>query len=492
MAEFLSLEWGNQQLCGVEASLERGRVRISRCFVLAWPEETNPVEQPLQAGRWLKEELKRLHVQARQVLISLPREEAVMRPLDLPDAPDNELPEMVRFQAATKSTVPLDRLLLDYLPVPKQAGAEGRTVLVATISKALSDRIRTVAGAAELELTSIGLGAAAAAELVVREERRRHGAVDEPRLIVVRHGKQVELSIVAKQHLVFAHTTRLAGLSPEQDNLAVVAEMNRSLVALHRTIPDLRVSGASILGTADENPQLADLLAERLNCTVQAGVDPLSAAEVELGTSDVPGSRGSYAAPVGRLVAQLGAVVESVDFLHPRKPVAKKNAGRRLMVIGSAGFLLLVLAGSSWFWSALSGLDKEISDLEGEEAELVLFNKQKRPVVEAAKVIGEWDTRNVHWLDQAREIGESLGGPDQVYLEKLHFAVAPRGPLATLQLSGFAKGRPESERLDRRLVDRNFTVKPHAANVPSKDSEYPYRVEVDLELVESPQANATP
>ena len=46
--------------------------------------------------------------------------------------PDDELPDIVRMQAATKSPTPLDRLRLDFVPLPNRG--EGREVLLATIT----------------------------------------------------------------------------------------------------------------------------------------------------------------------------------------------------------------------------------------------------------------------------------------------------------------------------------------------------------------------
>ena len=72
---------------------------------------------PEAAGKQLRAELNRAASRSTHVLVSLPREEAVVRLLELPECTDDELPELVRLQAATRSAVPLDRLLLDFLPI---------------------------------------------------------------------------------------------------------------------------------------------------------------------------------------------------------------------------------------------------------------------------------------------------------------------------------------------------------------------------------------
>lgn len=492
MADILALEWENTQVCGVEASVGRGKVSVDKCFQLKWPEGTSPADQPMQSGRWLKDELARLGVIAKEAFISLPREEAVVRPLELPDAPDDELPDLVRFQAATKSTVPLDRLLLDYLPLPKSPGAEGRNVLMATISKQLSERIHTVANAAELELKSIGIGAAGAAELVVREEERRSLNGNSASLIIARHGKRIELSIVVNKLLVFAHTTRLSGTTPEQQNQAILSEVSRSLVALGRTIPEVQIGRAWLLGSADENPGLAEKLAERFPCEFQESFDPFAATDVDLRASSIPGERGLYSGPVGLLLAQTGKTVEAVDFLNPRKRAAKKGPDKRRMAIAGVAAAAVVLGAAGWYWQKLSKLDAEIAKFQSDAASLNVDNTKNRPLLEAAKVIADWDHRNVHWLEQTQHVIDSLGGRDRSYLERLEFEVAPRGPIAKLKIAGFAKGRPDSDLIDRRLVERNFSVQPHAAMVESKDSEYPYRIELDVELAESKKTDAKP
>ncbi|MGE3315558.1 MAG: type IV pilus biogenesis protein PilM [Planctomycetaceae bacterium] len=492
MSDFIALEWENTQVCGVEASVGRGKVRIDKCFQLKWPEGTNPADQPQQSGRWLKDELARLGIVATTTLISLPREEAVVRPLDLPQAPDDELPDLVRFQAATKSTVPLDRLLLDYLPLPNQPDAEGRSVLLATVSKQLADRIRTVTTAAGLELSSIGIGAVAAAEVVVREETRRGQTSNAASLVIARLGKRIELAVIINRLVVFAHTTRLSGTTPEQHNQAILAEISRSVVALGRTIPDIEIARAWLIGTENENPGLAEKLSERIPCEVNQGLDPFAVPDIDMRATLVPEERGVFAGPVGLLLSKSGQLVEAVDFLSPRKPVVKQGPGKkRLMIAGiAAGFL--ALAAGSWYWMKLSGLDYEIAKLRTEGTDLELKNKKDKDVLDAARVIGDWDARNVHWLEQTQHVIESLGGRDRSYLERLHFAAAPRGPIAKLQITGFAKGRPDSDLIDKRLVDRNFSVQPHAAMVESKDSEYPYRIELDVELAESKKTDAKP
>jgi hypothetical protein len=383
-------------------------------------------------------------------------------------------------------------LLLDYLPLPKQPDSEGRSVLLATISKQLVDRIRTVTTAADLELTSIGIGAVAAAEIVVREEARRGQTPNAASLVIARLGKRIELSIIFNRLVVFAHTTRLSGTTPEQQNQAILSEVSRSVVALGRTIPEIQIARAWLLGTEDENPGLAEKLAERFPCEINRSLDPFAASDVDMRATSAPGERGVYAGPVGMLLSQTGKFVEAVDFLHPRKPVVRQGPGKKRMAIAGIAAGFLALAGGGWYWQKLSALDADIAQMQTTATDLELANKEDKDVLDAAKIVGDWDARNVHWLEQTQHVIDALGGRDRSYLERLHFAAAARGPIAKLQITGFAKGRPDSDLIDKRLVDRKFSVQPHAAMVESKDSEYPYRIELDVELAESKKTDAKP
>ena len=103
MPDLLAIDWEKRQLCGLDAEVTRGSVVVRRCFTLTWPEDLDPISQHQEAGQWLKDELARIGVTSKQVMVTLPTEDAVVRQLELPNAPDEELPDLVRFQAADKS-----------------------------------------------------------------------------------------------------------------------------------------------------------------------------------------------------------------------------------------------------------------------------------------------------------------------------------------------------------------------------------------------------
>ena len=77
-------------------------------------------------------------------MVTLPRDEAIVKRLELPEVGDAELPVMVRFQAGAKSSVALDELALDFIPLPRRSEVPGREVLTATVPKQTMDEILAV------------------------------------------------------------------------------------------------------------------------------------------------------------------------------------------------------------------------------------------------------------------------------------------------------------------------------------------------------------
>ena len=110
MADLLSLHWG-ERIVGVEASVTGGVINVRTAFsaarasVLIDDESTD--ESTSEDG--LPTVLATAGVSARVADVVLSQQDVVTRWLELPAVSDAELPEMVRYQAGTKSTLPVDQ-----------------------------------------------------------------------------------------------------------------------------------------------------------------------------------------------------------------------------------------------------------------------------------------------------------------------------------------------------------------------------------------------
>ena len=360
MPDFLALDWEHGQVCGLDAEVTSSGVRIRKAFTLKWPEGKSPTEDAPAAGGWLNEQFQSLGLTAKSVLVTVPREDAVVRVIEVPNVPDSELPNVVRFQAAAKSTRSLDTLLLDFLPLPRRTGVAGREVLVATIGRELLDPMKLVLLRTGCELAGVSLTAPAMAELVARLEKSDPPAPLSVELAIVWHEHLVEITLLRDRALLLTHAARLPddATTPERQQQAIVAEVNRSLVALKRQHPELSLTRTWLWGEPASLNGLAAVLRKRFGCEVNVE-DPLVLPGLTFDASGPVTSHALFTGPVGLLFGQSSRRAEPLDFLHPRQAVEPRDLRRVYGTISSAAALALIVGSFGWRWYTVSSLETE-------------------------------------------------------------------------------------------------------------------------------------
>ncbi len=484
MPAFLAIEWEHEHVCGVQAELTPGRVRIERTFVIRKPSTSGSSSGALPV-EWLKPELVKLGIGESQTLVTLPRDEAIVKRLELPEVPDDELPVMVRFQAGAKSSVPLDELALDYIPLPRRSEIPGREVLLATVPKQTMDEVSAVCRTAGLEPVVIGLTAAAVAEFVARAEPAPDSDAAGASLVVARHGNRIEISMLRRCHLLFSHSARLSDAATGQEAQAIVAEVSRALVALRGAIADVKIERAWTLVSAAEHEQLAESLHRRLQCGVLP-LDPFSSVERDPRVGDAVADRSLFAGPIGILLAKNDPRVPGLDFLSPRRPAVKRDVKRqRLIRAGAlAAALVLVLGGAQWL--RLARLDAQIAELNDQENELNLDLQKGEPAAKASNLVAQWVADGDDWLAELPELTRRLPATDRIYLKMLKCAPKVNGKEAKIHLEGFAREQNDALGLNERFLvtgDR-FQGMPVAERQEKKVEFYGWSFEKEVRLMD--------
>ncbi len=483
MSDFLALDWEHQQVCGLDAEVTKAGTHIRRAFLLKWPEGKSPTADAPAAGGWLNEQFQSLGLTAKRVLVTLPREDAVVRVLEVPNLPDGELPDVVRFQAAAKSTRPLDTQLLDFLPLPPREGVAGREVLVVTIGRELIDTLRVVLSRTGCELAGISLTAPAMVELIARLAPKDASSPNAVELTIIRHEQRVEISLLRQRGLLLTHSARLPddAIEPDRQRQAVVAEVNRSLVALKRQHPELTLSRAWLWGDAEENSELGEVIGKRFNCEVKS-VDPLTVPGITFDGPDSVGAHALFTGPVGLLLQQVEPLSGRIDFLHPRQAVVPRDLRRVLVPAVAAAVLLLMFGAWGVRASRVSGLQDEITKTRDaiKTVDTQLKSKTTQDSVKSAESIQKWVDQRVVWLDRFNELSQNMQGTDRRYLTKVTAQPGSGGALGTLRGSGFAKDRDDIEELNTRLTRNDVVVLPHEIQRPGSDGDYPFRFDLDI------------
>ncbi len=492
MSELLALEFEPRKILGIDGQVTPSGVRIRSCFELAIPEELDLSHDPAAAGDWLKQQLAAKGVQCTQVVATFPREVAVVRHVEVPDVPDEELPDLVKFQAGLKSSLPLDQLCLDFLPLARSEEATSRDVLIASVSRQSLEELSAVTGAAGLNLVSAGLSPVSAAEVVLRTASADSTASGAASLIVTRHGPRIEISLLKDRQIVFSHFTQVAGEGEEADNQAVISAVARSLMGLTGPVQSKDIAHAWLVGSTAEFEALAPLLASRLNPEVHV-VDPFAVAGLQM-AAEVPAVASAYSALVGSLLAKSQPLAEPIDFLDPRKPPVKPDHTRRRAIWGAAiaAGIALIVGGS--IYSKVGQLNKQIETLKTENAELDRDIKRDRPLLEKAALVEEWTADRTLWLDELVALQTLLPPADRAYYQELRLNLGAADAKGRIRLTGFYRDRADGIDFGKRVLrhDERYQFLGDTSRNDERAPHHPWTFDTELLLQQdAPQVELT-
>lgn len=480
MSGFVAIEWARDALRGLDADVSKAGVHVRLGFVLSWPEEPDVRDDPERAGEWLRSELGRLGVRGRRMLVTLPREDIVMRPLQLPETSDATLPDVVRYQASAQSAVPLDQIEVDYLPARTITAEGGRAVLMAAAPRRLLNQIHACIEAAGYEPAPVGVTALSCCEIVARVEDERGYIAQDGSLVIAVVGQRMEISLCRSGDVLFAHGTRAAD---QQESLGVSAEVQRALVAHDTAVGNTRIARAWLISDSIDSQTVCDHVANSLGCEV-CELDPFVELQRDVRIDYDPGTPAEFAGPLGALLGQFDPVLQTIDFRNPRKSVVKPK--RTKLLVGMVVAALCVIIGGTYGGVRLylNSLADQIADRQSEDQQLESALTQGEPVLQMSEFLDDLESRRVDWLDQMQQISLSMPGTERIYLERWRFDAVSGDVVGRVHADGFARERQDVEVTNQRLADLGgFRVRPNAIRSHRGDPEYPVRYELDADLV---------
>jgi Tfp pilus assembly PilM family ATPase len=467
MADFLVIEWDPQCLRGIDVHVSGGTVQVRHAFEMPQP---SGHEQPALKA-WFTHYLAEKHITTKQVIVTLPRESVVVRRLELPEAPDDELPQIVRFQAAAKSSLALDDLALDFIPLPRREGFSTREVLLAMVPQTMVSAIREFIDEGQRELLAIRLSPIGAAELVAQIEGQKALDPKSATLIVARHGERVEISITWQRQLIFSHAARLAGDTAEQQNAVILTEVSRGLMSFQNLNLGFKLAEGFVLGADGDLPGLADALQKRLPITVRT-VNPFSLVKVTGDSLKLISHQSAYAGLLGAVWSQISPQIEELNFLAPRKPVIKpdtKKERKRQAALGAALAMVVIVL---FYWVGLSRLDAGIDSRATELSQLDDTLKKGQPLLDSAKTVAEWVDEDANMLDEMQRLQQQFPGTERIYLTKLSINVPINRQPGDIRAEGHAREEKDIRELRERLIASETGYKPSPDEIKSENKEY--------------------
>ncbi len=405
-------------------------------------------------------------------VVSVRRADVELRPLKLPPVPEEELPDMVRFQALREFSELAEDWPIDFYPVQAAGDQEETTVLAAAIHPKQLTEFQQVAEQAEFKLRSLVLRSCAAAALVPRSSEA------EVQLMVDDFGSAIELSVLREHTAVFMRTVQPRAsadpASPDRVNY-LAGEIRRTILAVRNQLGGHPVERIVLFGSGAAHEELCRRLQERLQLDVQA-VDPLHS--FRMGASlrqRPPDQSGRFAAALGMLWEQSQQQRPAIDFLHPRR-VAPPPSRHRLWAAVAGGISFLAICGGLAFWWYLRSLDGQIATLQTELRRLEPEVKIAQQQMAEAGSVQQWTQGDINWLEQLKYISEKLPKPEQARVEEWRAAVTASGD-GNLVLEGLVDEQSTIAQIEQQLrgEDDRRRIRGEGGTFEQQDEKYPWR-----------------
>ncbi len=464
MPPLLAIEWDETQARVAVASQHGGRMVVQQAFSVALQSsQMTEEEHATPIGRQIATALRRRGIGRADALVAVGRGRIELRQLSLPPAPEEELPELVRFQAMREFNELTDEWLLDFVPVGEPTDAS-QEILAAAIDPQLVGQIKEACRTAGLEPQRLVLRPCAAAALLGTAADSQE---DRVRMLVDLLPGEVDLTVMAGSRVAFLRTTRLAVDVPEKR--ALVMEIRRTMAAAQNQLGGRRVESILLCGTGEEQVAQAKALGAALHTATEL-FDPFSVVEVAPRLRGaLPETPGRFAALLGMLATEAENRQHAVDFLHPRQP--PQQASRRHWYIAAAvavvllmfGFLVVRRLQQSHLAAEIAGIEKQLPEWEKKE-------RKARSLQTAAAKIKQWTASDVVWLDQLAELSVNAPPARDVMATEMLFNALPGGG-GQIYLKGLAKDAATIQAVEQRIRDSRRSVE---SGESSEDDSQPY------------------
>ncbi len=426
MSQLFALEWDPREIRLMVASGRGRQIVIEQAFSIPCETDPSAADTAQQIGKRIAAELDARGLGRAETVVAVGRNSIELRQLQLPPAPDDELPDMVRFQATREFNELDDKWLLDFVPIEGSADSP-RTVLATAIAPAILKQIEAVCQHAGLKMQRLLLRPCEAALLLEGEKSIPKGQVV---LLVNPLGVEADLTAVVDGKAVFLRTTRIASDPPPLQ--ALLAEIRLTMAAASNQLGGRRIESIVLCG--EPRPDLAGAIEAELNIHVML-FDPFSGLTLKWGLVEAPPPHpGRYAPLLGMLLAELKPSKHAVDFLHPRRRPERTDPRRKWIIAGSAAAVLLlgyVTYRSVHHYLLVSAVEALHEKSLGLDKQV----EQAKKVSAAAAEISKWTDDDVTWLDRVNALNKSTPPAQNAMFNELTASSIVRGGQIDLRAS---------------------------------------------------------
>ncbi len=446
MAKRLAIDWDDTELRLVAAQTAGGVTRVTDAAVI--PIEEGRVLETLQSA------VSNRGLEKTETLLAIGRGKAELRELKLPSVPDNELPDMVRFQAI-RTFASAGDAAVDFLVTKRSE--EGIEMIAAAIGPAKLDAVKESCEQAGLSLKRVALRPLTAAALYLSRNADESGET----VLIDLLASDAEIVIARDGKVIYVRTVRLPN-TPAARPAALAGELRRSLLACGSGNVTRRVY---LWGRDAVHVDDITMLGEATGSDVHT-LDPFGLVDIsDQASNNLPDHVGRLAPLVGLLACDESESDRLIDFLNPRKRLEKITDHRKTAALVGVPVAIVVLVG--WLlYSQLSERTQQIESLLAENAELKPQVEMAAKGISRTETIDQFLDGDVNWLNELKRIAGAIPPAEEMILTSVNASSAGRGAglrtgtagTPTITLEGFVTESSVIDRLEESLRSEHHRV----------------------------------
>lgn len=473
----LVIEWDRDRLIVVDGSVSGRSVAIRHALTV--PRE--PDQTAVSLGSHLQTALAGSSVSATDAIVVLPRSLVTLRRIQLPNVPNDELPDMVRLQAATLLSVPIESVGLDFVSLP--GGDEQRDVLLATAPAEMIAEIQVTMHLADLELAGVQVSsfgiAAAMAHANLLSSNSKHAEA-----VLLLRSDMIEFLLTRGHGVEFSHSG--AGWS-DSDAIerTVRSEVSRGRLSATESIGSHSIGQVTLVGASPHCDAVPDDVGRRLDNAAVRRLDPATSIVQGALPDDLTAT--DVLAAAGIIANQHKASVAAVDLVNPRRPVEKADT-RRLKVLLTVGVAVLLAVGS-WKWrdTRLQDLQQKTETIEQEVSSLKSDFKRGEDERDQDAAIQDWSSHNVDWLKEMDHVRELMEGTSKLLIRNFTMTAGRDNYRGTIKAECLGRDRSSIEAFQQRLDAAGYNVIPRTIEPGGRDSDYVFTFPLEIMIpIEEP------
>jgi len=480
MSRLLALEWNAAEARLAVIGSRGDQPVVEHAFSVDLRSGQPEGEEPsVDAGGRIAAALAARHLGRLDTLVAIGRTNIELRKLTFPPVPDEELPDVVRFQALREFNALEANWPLDFIPI-EEVPEQPRSVLAAAIDPELVGQVQQTCGAAGLKPRRLLLRPCAAASLLCRGGGDRLRPVT---LLIDLLMDEADLTVVCDRQVVFLRTARLQGdpLVDEGAAQALLGEIRRTVAAAQNQLSGRLIESLVLCGSGTLHTELAAVIRRQFGTATEL-FDPFSgvtlSAELERALPDHPGR---FAPLLGALLDETDEARHAIDFLHPRQRPAPPSRNRLYVAVGG-GLVALAVAlaiGGTFYGNHLKA---EIADLAGQSTALDAEVQDASKVRSSATEIGKWAESDFCWLEELRWLSENFPSAQDAMLTEMQMQPRVRDgkTVGGVTIKGLAQSVEAIRQGEANLRDERHQIIGNEATEERSERSYAWRFSSSL------------